>query len=410
MRVLAVTTAGEGHLGPLVPFAGACRDADHDVLVAAPAPFASSVTRAGFAHAPFAPGPELEIAEVFRKLHAVSDDEANRLVITEVYGRLDARAALPDLIALVEGWKPDVILRESAEYASWVAALGSGTPHIEAVIGLSAFWRRALGWVAEPLAELCAAAGIDDDADRPRAWRSPSVSLLPASFDEPGPEGTPSISRFRSHEDRLEASPPLPDWWAGGTDPLVYVTFGSVAASMGYFPGLYREVVEVVADLPIRALLTVGSAGDPASLEPLPRNVHVEAWWPQAEVMPHAAAMIGHGGFGTVLHGLASGVPMVLLPLFADQRFNAGRVATMGAGLALEGGPAGMGWAVGGAHVCAGGLVVPHPRNAARRRDLGASADERGGIPNRGGRCPPSRHHRLTRLSTVSTISTDLML
>jgi len=105
---------------------------------------------------------------------------------------------------------------------------------------------------------------------------------------------------------------------------------------------LYREVVEALADLRVRALLTVGAAGDPTSLEPLPRNVHVERWWPQAAVMPHAAAMIGHGGFGTVLHGLASGVPMVLLPLFADQRFNAARVEAMGAGLALEGGPAGV--------------------------------------------------------------------
>ena len=39
--------------------------------------------------------------------------------------------------------------------------------------------------------------------------------------------------------------------------------------------------------------------------------------------MPHAAAMACHGGFGTVRAGLAAGVPLAVLPLFADQPDNA---------------------------------------------------------------------------------------
>ena len=72
----------------------------------------------------------------------------------------------------------------------------------------------------------------------------------------------------------------------------------------------------------------------------IPANVHVEGWWPQEQVMAHAAAMVGHGGFGTTLLGLASGVPMVVVPLFADQPYNARRVEAIGTGIALEGGPA----------------------------------------------------------------------
>ncbi|HEV2758499.1 MAG TPA: nucleotide disphospho-sugar-binding domain-containing protein [Acidimicrobiales bacterium] len=37
---------------------------------------------------------------------------------------------------------------------------------------------------------------------------------------------------------------------------------------------------------------------------------------------------------------LASGVPLVVLPLFADQPYNAARVAAVGAGITLEGGRA----------------------------------------------------------------------
>jgi UDP:flavonoid glycosyltransferase YjiC (YdhE family) len=52
--------------------------------------------------------------------------------------------------------------------------------------------------------------------------------------------------------------------------------------------------------------------------------------------MPHAAVMVCHGGSGTVNMGLAAGVPMVVVPLFADQPYNAQRVEEVGAGLALD--------------------------------------------------------------------------
>ena len=130
----------------------------------------------------------------------------------------------------------------------------------------------------------------------------------------------------------------LPDWWNGDTAPLVYLTLGSVAPSAGFFPGLYRAAVDALADLPIRVLVTTGRGADPAELGPLPAGVHAERWVPQADVMPHASAMVCHGGFGTVRAGLAAGVPLAVLPLFADQPYNARRVAALGAGIALEGG------------------------------------------------------------------------
>ena len=56
--------------------------------------------------------------------------------------------------------------------------------------------------------------------------------------------------------------------------------------------------------------------------------------------------MVCHGGFGTVRGGLTAGVPMAVLPLFADQPYNAARVAEIGAGIALDaaGRPGSPGW------------------------------------------------------------------
>jgi UDP:flavonoid glycosyltransferase YjiC (YdhE family) len=51
--------------------------------------------------------------------------------------------------------------------------------------------------------------------------------------------------------------------------------------------------------------------------------------------MPHAAAMVSHGGSGTTRMALAAGVPAVVVPGFADQPRNAERVAELGAGIAL---------------------------------------------------------------------------
>ena len=133
----------------------------------------------------------------------------------------------------------------------------------------------------------------------------------------------------------------LPEPWGDPSHPLVYVSFGSVAAELAGFGGLYPEVLAAFAEQPVRVLLTTGRGGDPADFEPLPANSHVERWWPQSDVMPHAAAVVGHGGFGTTMAALAAGVPQIVVPLFAlDQRINAEHVAAVGAGLYLGGGPA----------------------------------------------------------------------
>lgn len=90
--------------------------------------------------------------------------------------------------------------------------------------------------------------------------------------------------------------------------------------------------------------------------------------------MPHAAAMVGHGGFGTTMAALAAGVPQVVVPLFApDQYVNGEHVAAVGAGLNLDGGPT----AIPALAEAVERLVAePEYRAAAR-----AVADEMSGLP-----------------------------
>jgi hypothetical protein len=59
---------------------------------------------------------------------------------------------------------------------------------------------------------------------------------------------------------------------------------------MERFRSIYRVALDAVAELPVRALLTTGKGLEPGALGAIPANVHVEAWVPQRDVLPRAAA------------------------------------------------------------------------------------------------------------------------
>jgi UDP:flavonoid glycosyltransferase YjiC (YdhE family) len=83
-------------------------------------------------------------------------------------------------------------------------------------------------------------------------------------------------------------------------------------------------------------LLTVGRRFDASTLGSVPANVHLEPWIDQARVLDHADLVVCHGGSGTTLAALAAGVPLVIVPLFADQFENARRIAAARAGRVVD--------------------------------------------------------------------------
>ncbi|HEX2052176.1 MAG TPA: glycosyltransferase [Actinomycetota bacterium] len=331
MKVLFASTAGAGHFGPLVPFVEGARRGGHDVLVAAPAAFGPFVERAGFPFWPCGDTPPEQWAAVMARLPSLSFEEANNVVIGEVFAGMDARATLPRMQEAVEQWRPDLLVRESAEFGSGIAAEQAGVPQARVGIGLGASEKWMLRVAAEHLAALREEAGLPGDATGGLMGSRPYLTLVPPSMEDPVDPGPEPAYRFRAVHRQPE---PLPDWWAGNEDPLVYVTFGTVAPGMPGLGDLYRGVLAALATLPVRILATVGDTVDPATMAAGP-NVRVERWIPQGNVLPHAAAMVCHGGFGSVHGALTAGVPLVVVPFFADQPINAQRVAAMGAGLAV---------------------------------------------------------------------------
>ncbi len=328
MRVLAATTAGAGHFAGLLPFVRACQEVGHDVRVAAPASFAGTVTGAGLSHVPLPDIDGAALGQVLSQIPSLQMREADALIVQEVFGRLDAEAALPAMRELMDSWRPDVLLREPAELASYVSAQERGIPHVQTNTGLNSLDDFLLPLLDAPLAAL----GGDPAGLR----TAPRWTVVPPGFDQDGDLVLGPVLRGRDTTGANASSAPLPPWWEDSDDPLVYVTFGSVAAGIGFFPAVYVAALEQLRDLPVRVLLTLGAAGDPAALGALPPNVHVERWWPQADVLAQAAVVVGHGGFGTTQAALAAAVPQVVVPLFSfDQFINAERVASVGNGMAL---------------------------------------------------------------------------
>jgi MGT family glycosyltransferase len=108
------------------------------------------------------------------------------------------------------------------------------------------------------------------------------------------------------------------------------MTFGTVAAGEEYARHVYAASVDALAGLPVTVLLTTGKNAPSDLVQNVPDNVVVRQFVPQAEIFEHAQLMVCHGGSGTVLGGLASGVPMIVVPLFADQPDNARCLASAG--------------------------------------------------------------------------------
>jgi UDP:flavonoid glycosyltransferase YjiC (YdhE family) len=330
MRVLAACSlGGAGHLNPLLAFLAAAQRRGDETLVVGPPALREMVERAGY---PFGAGgepPETEVAPIRERLPVAPALEGSVLANRELFGRLATTAMLPGMERICGEYLPDLVLRDPAEYASAVVAYRRDLHCAQVAISLADVEAGSIT-VAAPVLEQHQRGLVE------KLRESPYLSRFPRSLD---PSPFPATIRF--HEPAQAPGEPLPDWWGDFEAPLVYMTFGTVLPYMSIANDVYRMAIDAVAGLQIRALLTVSRWFDRSSLEPIPANVHLEAWVDHAQVLAAADLVVCHGGSGTVFGALAHGVPVLAVPLFADQFENGRRVVQSGAGLNIQGEHAG---------------------------------------------------------------------
>ncbi|MFI6930345.1 nucleotide disphospho-sugar-binding domain-containing protein [Streptomyces sp. NPDC050287] len=335
-RVLFTTCPAAGHFFPMVPLAWALRSAGHEVLVATPGSLVPEVTRAGLPVVACADS--YDMIEVMRPKNGGGGGPGGqpprqnadpRQAVADTaqgFARL-AELALPGTMRLIERWRPDIVVSEPMELAGPVAATRFGIPRVEHRWGLA------------PRPDLQAAATA---AFRPatRVLATPHAAP-PAALIDVCPPG------FQHHDvpvgDPMAYVPyngpsVLPDWALRPAErPRVCVTLGTVLPRYGRMEPLLEKVMEALAELDVEALVGMDESDATAlrATARLPQQVRAAGWLPLGATLPLCDVIVHHGGSGTTMTSLVSGVPQLVLPHFADQFANAERIAALGAGIRL---------------------------------------------------------------------------
>lgn len=122
------------------------------------------------------------------------------------------------------------------------------------------------------------------------------------------------------------------------TTPLLYESGNGVLVSFSSSNQGQLDVVRRIAlalvGASVETVITAGNAIDPDDI-PSASNVHVSGYVPHEELLPSVAAVLSHGGLGTVMAALAHGLPVLCMPMGRDQFFNTAMVERLGVGQAI---------------------------------------------------------------------------
>jgi UDP:flavonoid glycosyltransferase YjiC (YdhE family) len=321
VRVLFSSTPGEGHVRPLLPLARALAARGHELAFATGAEWAPRLEEEGFPV--FPAGIDVSAARAFvdpEEQRRVAPADVRLFLFPRIFGRGQAPAKVPPLLEHARAWKPQAIVHESSDLAAPIVAAALGLPSVNHSFG-TMVPLRVLAAAAEVVAPLWREHGLEPDPHA-GAFRGLYVDVAPPSLGTAEPQG-PSV-RLRPAERTASPAPPP----AGVETPFVYATMGTIFNEPRSFRILF-EALDALA-----AVVTTGR-GAAAPVAP-PDGVVVAEFLPQEHVLPHARAVVFHGGSGTMLGALAHGLPLVVLPQGADQFDNADVCEAAGAAVVVR--------------------------------------------------------------------------
>lgn len=164
-------------------------------------------------------------------------------------------------------------------------------------------------------------------------WSRPerTLVLVPESFDAPGRKPTANV-RYVGPLLEFDAEKVDLPWDKDDSRALVLISLSSIYQHQEDLLGRILAAVDPVAT---RVLLTLGNGLSLDEVE-VPAGVVTRQWLPHAAIMGEVQVIITHAGLSTVSQALAEGVPLLCLPLGADQPNNAARVQAVDAGLMLD--------------------------------------------------------------------------
>lgn len=366
MRILFATWDGGGTVPAEMGVVRQLRAAGHEVTVIGDITLEPSVLDAGARFRPWVRAPQRLSADAEGDL--LKDWEVAGNPVKLFHRLLDRLVTGPaalfaeDVRAAVASQGCDAILADSAVLGALVAAQSLGLPHAVVHVGIYARPTPGTPPFGLGLAPGHGPLGRLRDQVLPRVMNRVWNYGLPALNSARAAYALPALSSVweqydladrvlvltspafdfpvRLPENTVYVGPVLDDpQWVGapidlppGDQPLV--TVGLSSALTKGADHLRDKIVEALLLTDLRAVVTTGPMLEP--VESGTDRIQVLATAPHAQLFPPSAAVVTHGGHGTVTKALAAGRPTMVIPLGRDQGDNAARVVAAGAGLRLS--------------------------------------------------------------------------
>jgi UDP:flavonoid glycosyltransferase YjiC (YdhE family) len=327
MKVLVVCVPASGHVNPLLPLVEALLAQGDRVVVATGADSGAAVAAAGAEFRPSGHG-EMDWFETLRSRvrgfpgDGLAPERINYYFIPRLFAEIAAADMVDDVLACGGELGPDLVLFETYAFAGPLAADVLDVPGVHHLIS-PMLPPDVMELANDAISPLWRSLGRDAPGYG-GVYRGITIEVSPPSLE---------TQRLPSGERLTMRAAPLPvQQTASSSPPMVYVTLGT------FFGGsldVFRTVFAGLAAEALQVVVTVGADQDPADLAPVPGNVRVERFIPQADLLPRCSAVIHHGGSGTMFGSLSHGIPQVVIPQGADNFINGELLARAGAAIVV---------------------------------------------------------------------------
>jgi len=359
-RIVLATFGSLGDVHPYLALARELQKRGHNPVFATAEGYRSLIENAGLEFAavrPDLPAPE-KMREVFAQvMHPRGGTKFlfQQLVLPELKGSYD------DLTHVARD--ADLFITHTVATAGPLVAQKTGIPWISAVVSpialysrcdppllpilpelarvplLGPMWTRALMNIVrsrfvrifDPVAQLRAELGLSP-GEHPlfEGQHAPArvLALFSKAMAQPQPDWPQQtrVTGFCTFDggSETELAPDIRHFLDAGPPPIVYTLGASSIHDAGDF---YPESIAAVQQLGRRAILIGDAASLPADL---PDDILITPYMPLSRALWRCAAVVHHGGIGTIALALQAGCPMLIMPHSHDQPDNAARIARQG--------------------------------------------------------------------------------
>jgi UDP:flavonoid glycosyltransferase YjiC (YdhE family) len=368
VRVLIATFGSLGDLNPYLALARGLAARGHEPILATHAYYREIIESEGFELRPVRPDADPDDRELFAR--AMRPRRGSEVVVREIV-LPHLRESYDDTAEAARD--ADAIVTHPLTFAGRIVAEERGLPWVSTVLAPLSFFSRSDFPIVPPMPNAWRLYGIPGMTSLlarlfhriTRRWTRPvrelraerglppgdhplfegqhspllTLGLFSRVLAEPQPDWPPStrLTGFLFQDPPAASDDPeearLAAFLEAGAAPAVFTLGSSAVAVAGTF---YDESLAAARRLGLRSVLLLGADPRNRPTAELDEDALALERAPYQRLFPAAAAIVHHGGIGTLAQALHAGRPMLVVPHAHDQPDNAHRAARLGVARVLS--------------------------------------------------------------------------